>query len=145
MIVYLDASALVKRYVAENYTQEVRSLIRRARMVATTELSRIEVVAAIMRAVRTGNLISQEASKAIEVLRSDWADTMSLKVSGAILTTGEHAVFTHPLKGYDAIHLASAIIWREALRTEITLACFDSQLRRAAKAEKFRLWPPDPK
>ena len=37
------------------------------------------------------------------------------------------------LRGYDAIHLASLIEWRNALGFEIIMATFDQQLKTAAK------------
>ena len=45
MIVYLDSSALVKRYVAEAYSQAVTSLITKAGVVVTATISRAEVSA----------------------------------------------------------------------------------------------------
>ena len=47
MIVYLDASALVKRYVEEAGSDEVASLIDGATVVGTSIVSRAEVAAAL--------------------------------------------------------------------------------------------------
>ena len=46
MIVYLDASVLVKRYVAEPGSKETAKLIAHAEVVATSLISRAEVAAA---------------------------------------------------------------------------------------------------
>ena len=54
MILYLDASALVKRYVAERGSREVIGLTTAAEIVATSLISRAEVAAALARAVRLG-------------------------------------------------------------------------------------------
>ena len=56
MILYLDASALVKRYVSEQGTKEVLTLTAAAEAVATSLVSRAEVAAALARAVRLGVL-----------------------------------------------------------------------------------------
>ena len=50
MIVYLDASALVKRYVAETGSAEVASLISEAQAIGTAVVSRAEVAAALAQA-----------------------------------------------------------------------------------------------
>jgi predicted nucleic acid-binding protein len=50
MIPYLDASALVKRYVQEPGSEEVSRLIARARVVGTSAITRVEVTAALARA-----------------------------------------------------------------------------------------------
>ena len=54
MIVYLDASALVKRYVAERGSRETGDLTASADVVATSLVSRAEVAAALAKAVRLG-------------------------------------------------------------------------------------------
>jgi predicted nucleic acid-binding protein len=54
VIVYLDASALVKRYVAETGSAEVEALIGAARATGTGVLSRAEVAAALAKAARVG-------------------------------------------------------------------------------------------
>ena len=56
MIPYLDASALVKRYVTEPGSREVIQLTTEAAGVATVLVSRAEVAAAFSRAVRLGVL-----------------------------------------------------------------------------------------
>ena len=47
MILYLDSSAIVKKYVSESGSVEVQSAIEQAEAVATTVVSRAEVVAAL--------------------------------------------------------------------------------------------------
>ena len=54
MIVYTDASALVKRCVTEPGSSDVIALTSTAVAVATTLVSRAEVAAALARAVRLG-------------------------------------------------------------------------------------------
>jgi len=55
MILYLDASALVKRYVTEPGSSEVSEAINRAEMAGTALVSRAEVAAALAKAAR-GNV-----------------------------------------------------------------------------------------
>ena len=50
MILYLDASALVKRYVAERYSRETADLCGKAAIVATSLVTRAEVAAALAKA-----------------------------------------------------------------------------------------------
>ena len=47
MILYLDASALVKRYVAEPGSTEVNDAIATAEVIGTAIISRAEVAAAL--------------------------------------------------------------------------------------------------
>ena len=49
----------------------------------------------------------------------------------------------HNLRGYDAVHLAAALSWGEALNAPVTLATFDRQLWQAAKMQGLRAYPDD--
>jgi predicted nucleic acid-binding protein len=60
VIAYLDASALVKRYVAEAGSAEVGELIDQAAVVGTAIISRAEVAAAMAKAVRKALLTREE-------------------------------------------------------------------------------------
>ena len=52
MILYLDTSALVKRYVMEPGSSEVIALIEQADMVGSALLTRVEMASAMSKAVR---------------------------------------------------------------------------------------------
>ena len=45
------------------------------------------------------------------------------------------------LRGYDAVHLASALTWQEALGEPVLLATFDKQLWSAAPKAGVAIWP----
>ena len=49
-----------------------------------------------------------------------------------MVARADDLAFQHGLRGYDAVHLASALAWAEALEETITFATFDVQLWRAA-------------
>lgn len=69
MILYLDASALVKRYIAEPGTTEVAAAIRDADVVGTSVISRAETAAALAKAVRTQTLSQDEAAFCVSARR----------------------------------------------------------------------------
>lgn len=72
MILYLDTSALVKRYIAELGTPEVAAVISDADVVGTSIISRAETAAVLAKAVRTRMLSPDEAASALQVFRSEW-------------------------------------------------------------------------
>jgi len=45
------------------------------------------------------------------------------------------------VRGYDAVQLASALTWRDAVGREVVLATFDAQLWEAAPRAGVRAWP----
>jgi uncharacterized protein len=141
VIVYLDASALVKRYVAERGSRETAELSARADVVATSLVSRAEVAAALAKAVRLGIVEPDNGRKAQRALASQWPDFAKVPVTEALVSRAEALAWDFALRGYDAVQLASALTWQESVGAEITLATFDRQLWDAGKKAGVQVWP----
>ena len=71
MILYLDSSALVKRYVLEVGSQEVRQHIDKVQLVGTSIVSRKEYAAAFAKAARVSAITIDEAEAALKLFRTD--------------------------------------------------------------------------
>ena len=143
MIVYLDASALVKRYVAKVGSAEVDRLIAVADAVGTAVISRAEVAAALAKAAHTGTLSRDEAEAALQVFRAQWPDLVRLQLTEIVLAQADALAWEHGLRGYDAVHLAVARFWQSSLGEPVTLATFDRQLWQAGAATGLVAWPKD--
>jgi predicted nucleic acid-binding protein len=141
MILYLDASALVKHYVVEAESAEVDQLLVRADVVGTATISRAEVAAALAKAVRMGTLTRDEAEAALQVFRAEWVDLVRLQLSEAILAQADTLAWDYGLRGYDAVHLAAARFWQSSLGEPVTLATYDRQLWQAGDAIGLVAWP----
>ena len=140
---YLDSSVMVKRYVDEPGSAWVRSLITEPENVAIlSEIAIVEVSAALAMSVRTGKLRKSLGQAAYEAFHTDIAAGVYQLLAVARPTIDEAAELAqaHPLKGYDAVHLATGL---EAARNlagqEITLVFVsgDAQMLRAAEAESL--------
>jgi predicted nucleic acid-binding protein len=141
VIVYLDASALVKRYVAERGSRETGELSARAAVVATSLITRAEVAAALAKAVRLGIVEPESGRKAQRAFASQWPDIAKVPVTEALVSRAEALAWDFALRGYDAVQLASALTWQEAVGAEITLGTFDRQLWDAGRNAGVRMWP----
>jgi predicted nucleic acid-binding protein len=141
MIVYLDASVLVKHYVVEVGSTEVNQLLVRAEVVGTGSISRAEVAAALAKAVRVGTLARDEAEAALQVFRAEWGDLVRLQLTEAILAQADTLAWDYGLRGYDAVHLAAARFWQSSLGEPVTLATYDRQLWQAGNAAGLVAWP----
>ncbi|HLE53074.1 MAG TPA: type II toxin-antitoxin system VapC family toxin [Anaerolineales bacterium] len=141
MILYLDASALVKRYIQEKESEQVSSWIDAAEIVLTGLITRVEVAAAIARAGRMKLISSEEALAALRLFRSEWESFHRLPITENTVMRGDALAYEHNLRGYDATHLACALIWQETLGMPVTLASFDGQLIEAAKEVKMAFLP----
>ena len=133
MILYLDASALVKRYIAEKNSQDVSAWISSADSTVTSLITRSEVAAAIGRAHRMKIISHDEAWLALETFRKEWGSLQRLPVTEATVERGDSLAWEHDLCGYDAVHLATALLWQETLGMPVTMATFDVQLSEVAK------------
>ena len=141
MIVYLDASALVKRYVAEAGSAQVESLIAGAQAIGTAVVSRAEVAAALARAARVGLIKRDAAMKALAAFNADWEHLIRLQLGEPLAARAATLAWEHGLRGYDAVHLATALLWRETLGEAVTVAAYDRELWRGARASGLLPWP----
>jgi predicted nucleic acid-binding protein len=143
MIVYLDSSALVKRYVAEAGSEVVNQLIGEADVVGTALISRVEVAAALAKAVRVGLLQRDEAGSALQAFTAQWNDVVRLQLTETVVTRAGGLAWEHGLRGYDAVHLALALFWQETIGEAVLLATFDRQLWETGTQIGLGVWPFD--
>lgn len=143
MILYLDASALVKRYIAEPGTAEVAEAIAGAEVVGTSLISRAETAAALGKAVRVGALTREEAASALQVFRSEWSTLVRVQATEILVARADELAWELGLRGYDAVHLASALLWQEGMGERVTVATFDRQLWEAANQRGMICLPDD--
>ncbi|MFC1534586.1 hypothetical protein ACFLZG_07635 [Thermodesulfobacteriota bacterium] len=53
----------------------------------------------------------------------------------------DRVIGRHQLRGFDAIHLASAIVTHENIPCDFLFACFDDRLAHAARSEDLETLP----
>ncbi len=143
MIVYLDASALVKRYLVEPGSADVARLVAAAAAVGTALISRAETSAALAKAVRMGTLTREGGAAALQVFRREWPVFIRVQATEPVMARADTLAWEQNLRGYDAVHLASALLWQEGLGKPITMATFDRQLWDAARAQGLAAFPDD--
>ncbi len=141
MIVYLDASALVKRYVAETGSTAVGKLIDQAEALGTSVISRAEVSAAFAKAVRAKFVTRDAAALVMKQFSADWPHFIRLQLSETLVARAASLAWEQGLRGYDAVHLATALVWQETLCQPVLVATFDRQLWQSAQATGLIAWP----
>lgn len=143
MKLYLDSSALVKRYVAEPGSPAIRAaLTTPGATLATSRVAVPEVVAAIARAARDGRLDDASAQRAIDQALTDVDAMIQVAVTDSIQRRCAELVSRRALRGFDAIHLASALLLAGPDPAGWTFACSDAALNGAAAAERLTAWDP---
>jgi predicted nucleic acid-binding protein len=132
---------LVKRYIAEPASAQVGTLLAEAVVIGTSLITRAEVAAALAKAVRQNWLTHAEAARALKTFQQHWPGLFRLNLREATIERAEGLAWEHGLRGYDAVHLASALLWQSGLNEAVTLATFDRQLWDAAKLVGLEVWP----
>ena len=141
---YLDTSALFKRYVEEAESDDVLARIDAAQSIGTALITRVEVAAALAKAVRDSRMGLREARAAERAFVDDWSAFTRIALTNQVAVRAGELAWSHGLRGYDAVQLAAALAWREVpadVEEDMVFACFDQNLCRAAKAEGLLVWP----
>ena len=141
MILYMDTSALVKRYVREKGSDDVIALIEQADSVGAVVLTEVEIAATLAKSVRQGWVDQGTASQAWQDFRQHWISFARLSITTATLERASGLAWEYGLRGYDAMHFASALAWQDAIDTPVTLATYDRELWSAAQKARVDVWP----
>lgn len=141
MILYLDTSALVKRYVQETGSTEVAAIITQADVLGSSALTHVEMAAALAKAARLGWVIREKAEAAWQDYLKHWPYFTRLVVTSPLVERASHLAWEYGLRGYDATHLAAALTWQDILETQVILATFDRGLWQAAQKTGLAAWP----
>jgi len=114
---YFDTSAAVKLVVAEPGSSEAERIWRDARRVVSSVLIYPESRAALKRARRERRLTDTQLRLAITEFEGLWARVDRVGVSSVLATRAGVLAHDHDLRGYDAVHLASAesIAWPDVV------------------------------
>jgi predicted nucleic acid-binding protein len=116
-MLYLDSSALIKRYFKEKGSRALNARFERGGEIYTSKLSFAEVHGAIARAFRMKEVSFSELASLREAFEGDWLSGLSpLDVSLPIMIALPKLVETYPLKASDAIHLSTAYWLRDTVR-----------------------------
>ena len=141
MILYLDTSALVKRHIQEMGTNDVISWMRAAQTIGMSVITRAEAAAAFARMVRMSVIDKLTAESLLSEFRQHWPQYIRLRVTEITIARADAMAWEMGLRGYDAVHLASAMMWQEALQEPVTMVTYDRQLWEAAAQIGLRVLP----
>ena len=141
MILFVDSSALVKLYIAEPGSEPMRETTAQGDSVAASRLAFAEIHATFARRRREGLLLTSEFEQLRRRFAEDWEELTQVPVGTEVLALVPGLCDRYPLRGADAVHLASALLLvQEGL--DITFACSDRHLLGAATSEGLATFDP---
>jgi predicted nucleic acid-binding protein len=139
MMLYLDTSSLVKLYASESGSGVVKQFVGAADVTATSRVAYVETRAAFARKRRERSVSLKDYRLIVKDFDQDWESYFIVDVSDVLVKTAGHLAEKHALRGYDAVHLASAVIVRAQGERPVTFSCFDARLSRAARREGLNI------
>ena len=128
-MLYLDASALVKRYVEEQGSDSVLRAMNEASAWSICRIGYVETVRAV--ALAGGR-------KAVKRIDTDWLSFDVVEVDAALAEHAAQLALSTELRSLDALHLASALVLPPQ---DLTLATWDARLHRAAREQGLQTLP----
>lgn len=135
MSIYLDTSALLRVVLGE---PDALADLRTQETLVSSELLAVESRRTIDRLRVQGVLTTEDAAERLRVV-AEWLEAIDLVLlRPAVLSRAAEPLPT-PLGTLDALHLATALVWRERMAPLAAIATHDAALGLAARTFGFQV------
>jgi predicted nucleic acid-binding protein len=132
---YVDTSALLRLILREaGALEELRSYDR----LVSSELIAVESSRTIDRLRLQGSLTTEEAAIRLRVV-IEWLEAIDLVLLRPPVLSRASEPLPTPLGTLDALHLATALVWRDRLASPLIVATHDTALGLAARTFGFEV------
>lgn len=128
-MLYLDASALVKRYIEEEGSDELLRAMDSASAWSSCRICFVETVRAVGLA---------GGARSIKRVESDWLTFGVVEVDRELAEQAAHLAVSTKLRALDALHLAAALALP---RQGLSFATWDARLHKAARDRDLETLP----
>ena len=135
MIAYVDTSALLRLVLRERGGLEE---LRSCEALVSSELVAVEALRTIDRLRLQGALSTEEAASRRETA-TEWLAAVDLVLLQRPILARASEPFPVPLGTLDALHLSTALVWRDRTRQELVMATHDRDLALAARSFGFEV------
>ncbi|MBM4339764.1 MAG: type II toxin-antitoxin system VapC family toxin [Deltaproteobacteria bacterium] len=135
MIVYLDTSSLVKLYVEEVGSEEIRNIAQKAAVISTSKVAYAEARSAFARKQKEDGFPLNLLRGVVSDFNRDWDSYYLIEVTDGLIRVAGDIAEKYLLRGFDSIHLASAIHLKNRIRIDIYFSSHDAKLNQSAEKE----------
>jgi hypothetical protein len=137
---FFDTSALAKRYISESGSQLVRATLR-GPSASVARITYAELAASITRAWRLTAITEAQRDAILARVARDFSRLNIVETRAALVGLVPDLVIRHPLRGYDAVQLATALTVRTSGQS-VEFWSADAALCQAAATEGLRIVNP---
>jgi predicted nucleic acid-binding protein len=113
--IFLDSSALAKRYVQESGSDRLEEILSSASTLGVSVLCLSEIVSALCRRRRERKLSQQQYLQAKRALFEDIEDSTIVHVTDQVVARAVELLERWPLRSSDSLQVASAAEWSAEL------------------------------
>lgn len=110
MITYVDTSTLLKLVIDEDGSERAGTIWTSADTVASVALTIVEARAALAAGRRGGRLTAKQHAEAKAELDTLLAELHVVEPTGPLIAAAADLAEAEALRGYDAVHLAAAVL-----------------------------------
>jgi predicted nucleic acid-binding protein len=130
VIAYLDTSALLRLVLHEAGALEE---LRACEALVASELLAVESLRTIDR-LRLQLALSPEEAASRRAMVADWLEAVDLVLLQRPILARASEPFPTALGTLDALHLATALVWRDRIRKPLVMATHDGSLALASRS-----------
>lgn len=144
MILFLDTSALMKKYIGEAGSDVLQTELEKAEEIFVSFMSELELFASIERFKKIRRINSPEYRKMVREVEGDF-ERKTFQIIGITekeVKLAKNFIQRHKLRAPDAIQLASVSLLLKTADQQVTFLCCDEKLKEAAILEGMKVFDP---
>ncbi|MBN2108578.1 MAG: type II toxin-antitoxin system VapC family toxin [Deltaproteobacteria bacterium] len=134
---YFDTSTYLKIFVKEFGSIQARELVEKYRVLSSAIVS-VECFSALSRKKHAGELKTREFETLINKIRESLAHIEIIRLTDDVLAKAEQILAGSPIRSLDALHIASALIFQEAMRISLPFVTSDRRQLKTANEQGFK-------
>lgn len=115
MLTFFDSSAFAKRFIEETGSDEIEKICLESDSIALSSLCFPEIISALTRRLRENDIIKKEYHLIKERMIEEFESIEIINVVPEVIGKTSTLLEKNNLRTSDAIHIASALIWKAEL------------------------------
>ncbi len=134
---YLDTSTWLKLYMKEAGSEKALKAAKEHRMLSSAVLS-LECLSALARRLQAGEVGEKDFKKIVKNMKDGLSVVETVRVTDDVLNMAEEVTVRSAARAMDAIHIASALLFRNGTGIEIAFLTSDKKQYEAALHEGLK-------
>ena len=134
---YFDTSTYLKLYVKESGSDKALKAAKASRLLSSAVLS-VECLSALARRRQAGDTDERDFKKILKNVRDGFLSVETIRVTDDVLKMAEEITVRSVARAMDAIHISSALIFKNGAGVELTFVTSDKKQHETAVHEGLK-------